>query len=75
MTNATHQGAKGVVHLQFVALHFSKYWCTQRRTPVRIALNDPEELTNLINMGKQWEPTISHSFAGALKLNVLGPFS
>ena len=67
--------AKGVYHLQFVALHFSKYWRAQRRSPAQVALNDPEELINLINMGQQWEPTISHSLAVSLKFGVLGRFS
>ena len=26
ITNPAHQGAKGIYHLQFLALRFSKYW-------------------------------------------------
>ena len=33
MTNVTREGAKGIYHLQFMALRFSKYWCNQRQSP------------------------------------------
>ena len=74
MTNASRQGAKGVYHLQFMALRFSKYWREQRRSPARIVLNDPDELIDLIDMGQQWEPAMSSSLAASLKLGVLGRF-
>ena len=75
MTNAAQQGAKGVIHIYFVALRLSKYWRAQRGSPARVALGDPGELIDLIKMGKQWEPTMSHSFMAALKIDVLGRFS
>ena len=75
MSNATRQGAKGIYHLQFMVLCFSKYWCNQRRSSARVALNDPEELIDFINIGQQWEPTTPHSLAASLKLSVLGCFS
>ena len=75
MTNATLQGAKGAYHLQFEALRFSKYWKSQKRSAVRVSLEDPDELINLIDMGKQWEPSISHSLATSLKLSTLGRLS
>ena len=74
MTDAARQGAKGVVHLYFVALRLSKYWRAQRGSPARVALGDPGELINLIKIVKQWEPTMSHSFMAALKIDVLGRF-
>ena len=74
MTNVTLQGAKGAYHLQFEALRFSKFWKAQKRSVVRVLLEDPDELINLIGMGKQWEPSISHSLATSLKLSTLGRF-
>jgi hypothetical protein len=75
MTNANLQGAKGALHLQFMALRFSKYWRAQRSSPARVTLSDPKELIDLIDMGRQWEPAVSHSLAASLKLGVLGRFS
>ena len=74
ITNASHQGAKGVYHLQFLALRFSKYWRDQRLSPARVVLDSPEELFTLIELGKAWEPKISSSLALALKLGALGRF-
>ena len=75
MTDAARQGAKGVLHLYFMALRLSKYWRAQRGSPARVAIGDPGELIDLIKMGQQWEPTMSHSFMAALKIDVLGRFS
>ena len=74
MTNAALQGAKGAYHLQFEALRFSKFWKAQKRSAARVCLGDPDELIDLIDMGKQWEPSISHSLATSLKLSALGRF-
>jgi hypothetical protein len=74
MTNAALQGAKGAYHLQFEALRFSKFWKAQKKSAARVLLTDPDELIDLIDMGKQWEPSISHSLATALKLTTLGRF-
>ena len=74
MTNAALQGAKGAYHLQFEALRFSKCWKAQKRSAARVSLDDPDELIDLIDMGKQWEPAISHGLATSLKLSALGRF-
>ena len=52
MTNASQQGAKGAYHLQFLALQIFKYWRAQRRSPARVALSNPNELIDMIEMGQ-----------------------
>ena len=72
MNNASPQGAKETYHLQFMALQFSKYWRAQRRPPTQIVLVNPNELIEMIELGKPGEPAVSHSLAVLLKLGVLG---
>ena len=37
------QGAKGVLHPQFMGLHHTAYWRAQKRSPTQITLGDPDE--------------------------------
>ena len=70
MTNASQQVAKGAYHLQSLALRFSKYWPAQRRLPVQVVIGNTSELIYIIELGEQWERSVSHSLAALLKLDV-----
>ena len=56
MTNTNLQGANGVYHAQFMGLCFSKFLKRRCIMASHIMLEDPNELIDLIELDKQWEP-------------------
>ena len=72
MTKASLEGEKWAYHLQFLALRLSKYWRAQRRLLTSVALGNPSELINMIEIFQQWETTASHSLVASFKIDILG---
>ena len=72
MSSPLLQRAKGIFHLQYLALRVSRYWKEQSVSLAPVTLPDPEELFRDLDYKRPWEPTMSFALRAKLKLDLLG---
>ena len=72
MSHPSLQSAKGVFHLQYMALRMLRYWKLQSVSLTPVALPDPGELFQALEYQLPWEPTLSVSLRAKLNLDSLG---
>ena len=65
------QPAKGVLHLQYLALRCSHYWKEQSTRTTAVALPDPKELFMEAAYKRAWEPNLSVTLRAKLNLSTL----
>lgn len=72
MSHPALQPAKGVMHLQYLALRVSRYWKEQSVSLLPVTLPDPKELFTDISYSRPWEPSMSSSLRSKLRLATVG---
>ena len=71
MSHPLFQPAKGVFHLQYLALRVSRYWQEQSTTVTAVALPPHDELFREVDYKRPWEPAMSSTLRTKLKLDIL----
>ena len=65
------QAAKGVLHLQYLALRCTRYWREQSTNMAAVSLPSPTELFEEADYQRPWEPQLSTSLRAKLNLDAM----